>query len=149
MYLPRTHTMLRGVRSAIIYIIRCNELGCPDDRMLVVGGSCLLSICAMVVVGIPMRKSDNRKVDDSALWRTPNPGEWAEKRSNAVSLAFSQALLADAGHNRPAIFDAKANHNTYSVANIGFKSPKSNHGRHPNYLKNSKNGLPPLGEGLK
>ena len=69
------------------------------------------------------------------------------KRSNAVSLAFSQALLADAGHNRPAIFDAKANHNTYSVANIGFKSPKPNHRRHPNYLKNSKNGLPPLGEG--
>ena len=69
------------------------------------------------------------------------------KRSNAVSLAFSQALLEDAGHNRPAIFVAKANHNTYSVANIGFKSPKNNHGRHPNYLKNSKNGLPPLGEG--
>ena len=67
-YLPHTHTMLRGVRSAIIYIIRCDEFGCPDDGMLVVGGSCLLSIGAMVVVGIPMRKSDNRKVDDSALW---------------------------------------------------------------------------------
>ena len=56
------------MRSAIIYIIRCEELGCPDDGMLVVGSSCLLSIGAMVVVGIPMRKSDNRKVDDSALW---------------------------------------------------------------------------------
>ena len=77
MYLPHTHTMLRGVRYAIIYIIRCDELGCPDDAMLVVGGSCLLSIGAMVVVGIPMRKSDNRKVDDSALWRTPYPGERA------------------------------------------------------------------------
>ena len=75
--LPRTLTRLNGVRSAIIYIIRCDELGCPDDGMLVVGGSCLLSIGAMVVVGIPMRKSDNRKVDDSALWRTPNPGERA------------------------------------------------------------------------
>ena len=117
--------------------------------MLVVGGSCLLSIGAMVVVGIPMRKSDNRKVDDSALWRTPNPGGTGIKRSNAVSLAFSQALLADAGHNRPTIFDANANHNTYSVANIGFKSPKANHGCHPNYLKNSKNWLPPLGRALK
>ena len=77
MYLPRTHITLHGVRSAIIYIIRCDEFGCPDDGMLVVGGSCLLSIGAMVVVGIPMRKSDNRKVDDSALWRTPNPGERA------------------------------------------------------------------------
>ena len=38
------------MRSAIIYIIRCDELGCPDDGMLVVGGSCLLSIGAMVVV---------------------------------------------------------------------------------------------------
>ena len=141
--------MLRGVRSAIIYIIRCDELGCPDDGMLVVGGSCLLSIGTMVVAGIPMRKSDNRKVDDSALCQTPNPGERAEKRSNAVSLAFSQALLADAGHNRPTIFDAKANHNTYSVANIGFKSPKPNHERHPNYLKNSKNRLPPPGRALK
>ena len=73
MYLPHTHTTLRGVRSAIIYIIRCDELGCPDDGMLVVGGPCLLSIGPMVVVVIPMRKSDNRKVDDSALWRTPNP----------------------------------------------------------------------------
>ena len=71
------------------------------------------------------------------------------KRSNAVSLAFSQALLADAGHNRPIIFDAKANHNTYSVANIGFKSPKPNHGRHSNPLRNSKNELPPLGRALK
>ena len=69
------------------------------------------------------------------------------KRSNAVSLAFSQASFADAGHNRPTIFDAKANHNTYSVANIGFNNPKNNHGRHPNYLKNSKNELPPPGEG--
>ncbi len=146
-YLPRTHTMLRGVCSAIIYIIRCDEHGCPDDGMLVVGGSCLLSIGAMVVVGIPMRKSDNRKVDDSALWRTPNPGGTGIERSNAVSLAFSQALLADAGHNRPTIFDAKANHNTYSVANIGFQSPKSNHGCHPNPIRNSKNGLPPPGEG--
>ena len=93
--------------------------------MLVVGGSCLLSIGAMVVVGIPMRKSDNRKVDDSALWRTLNPGGTGIERSNAVSLAFSQALLADAGHNRPTIFDAKANHNTYSVANIGWKNPKA------------------------
>ena len=66
--LPRTLTMLIVVRSAIIYIIRCDELGCPDDGMLVVGDSCLLSIGAMVVVGIPMRKSDNRKVHDSALW---------------------------------------------------------------------------------
>ena len=74
MYLPRTHTTLRGVRFAIIYIIRCDKFGCPDDRMLVVGGSYLLSIGAMVVVGIPKRKSDNRKVDDTALWRTPNPG---------------------------------------------------------------------------
>ena len=72
--LPRTLTMLIVVRSTIIYIIRCDELGCPDDGMLVVGGSCLLSTGAMVVVGIPMRKSANRKVDDSALWRTPNPG---------------------------------------------------------------------------
>ena len=125
MYLPHTHTTLRGVCSAIIYIIRCDEHGCPDDGMLVVGGSCLLSIGAMVVVGIPMRKSDNRKVDDSALWRTPNPGGTGIERSNAVSLAFSQALLADAGHNRPTIFDAKANHNTYSVANIGRKNPKA------------------------
>ena len=73
MYLPRAHTTLRGVRSAIIYIIRCDEIGCPDDGMLVVGGLCLLSIGAMVVVVIPMRKSDNRKVHDSSLWRTPNP----------------------------------------------------------------------------
>jgi len=72
--LPRTLTRLNVVRCAIIYIIRCDEFGCPDDGMLVVGGSCLLSIGAMVVVGIPMRKTDNRKVDDSALWRTPNPG---------------------------------------------------------------------------
>ena len=72
--LPRTLTRLNGVRPAIIYIIRCDELGSPDGGMLVVGGSCLLSIGAMVVVDIPMRKSDNRKVDDSALWRTPNPG---------------------------------------------------------------------------
>ena len=70
-----------------------------------------------------------------------------EKRSNAVSVAFSEASFVDAGHNRPTIFDAKANHNTYSVANIGIQSPKPNHGRHPNYLKNSKNELPPLGEG--
>ena len=49
-------------------LIRCDELGCPDDGMLVVGGLCLLSIGAMVVVGIPMCKSDNRKVHDSALW---------------------------------------------------------------------------------
>ena len=55
------------LRCAIINIIWCDELGCPDGEMLVVGGSCLLSIGAMVVVGIPMRKSDNRKVDDSAL----------------------------------------------------------------------------------
>ena len=75
------------------------------------------------------------------------PGGTGIKRNNALCLAFSQALLADAGHNRPTIFDAKANHNTYSVANIGLKNPKNNHGRHPNYLKNSKNGLPPLGEG--
>ena len=73
MYLPPTHTTLHGVRSAIIYIIRRDELGCPDDGMLVVGVSCLLSIGAMVVVGIPMRKPDNRKVDDSTLWRTSNP----------------------------------------------------------------------------
>ena len=71
MYLPRTHTTLRGVRSAIIYIIRCDELGCPDDGMLVVGGSCFLSIGAMVVVGIPMRKSDNPKsVIRISLFRT-------------------------------------------------------------------------------
>ena len=160
--------MLNVVRCAIIYIIRCDELGCPDDGMLVVGGPCLLSIGAMVVFGIPMRKSDNRKVDDSALWRTPNPaatlkelrflspglraspatlGNGNKKRSNAVSVAFSEALLADAGHNRPTIFDAKANHNTYSVANICRKNLKPNRGRHPNHLKNSKNELPPPGEG--
>ena len=74
-------------------------------------------------------------------------GNGNKKRSNAVSVAFSEALLADAGHNRPTIFDAKANHNTYSVANIGLKKPKPNRGHHSNHIKNSKNELPPLGEG--
>ena len=75
------------------------------------------------------------------------PGGMGIKRCNAVSVAFSEASFVDAGHNRPTIFDAKANHNTYSVANIGLKNPKINHGRHPNYLKNSKNELPPPGVG--